>query len=136
MNIERLKQAIAIIEAIPDEKVNLRTWQRQKNIYDATVTKMEDVSCGTLACAAGWLVLHPDMQAQGLKVGLSGNPVYNNGRRQLINFYALATFFDIRDVEADSLFQSRNSSEMRGGNEDLTDKQIWLQRANRLLEQA
>jgi hypothetical protein len=134
MNVERLKRAIAIIEATPSKQLNLRFWQRGEK--DTTkkqyVSSVQEVHCGTIACAAGWLALNPEMNAEGLSCGPFGYPVFEEHTQ----FAALQHFFDIRDVEAYRLFNSRTIFEQCGGRELLSDKQIWLVRATQLLATA
>lgn len=132
MNIERLKQAIKIIEAIPDEKLNLRVW-KNANESIGYVDSMEK-SCGTIACAAGWLAMHPEMQAQGWWSGLCGQPVYQREKQTFFGFDALQMFFELRDSEAYGLFKPRYLIERSGDRAALSDKEIWLMRANRFLE--
>lgn len=132
MNVPRFKRAIEIIEALPDSQLNLKTWQKSYE-REKYIISSEQATCGTIACAAGWLALHPEMQAQGLSAGYCGQPIYRDGDARAIQFNALQLFFDIRDVDADWLFESRTVYEHSGDRAQLTDKQIWLQRAKNFL---
>ena len=129
MNVDRFKQAIAIIEEIPDEQLRLKHWQASYDKGSGYIGSNAQATCGTIACAAGWLALHPDMQAQGLSSGYCGMPRYSETGPMYSGFTALQLFFDIRDIDADLLFQSRNWYESDGDMGQLTDKQIWLKRA-------
>ena len=137
MNVTRLKQAIAIIEAVPDEQLNLKTWQRSYNGVDY-ISANAQATCGTIACAAGWLALHPEMHAQRLSAGNGGLPVYQNeDGLYSTQFRALARFFDLSVYEANRLFEPRTGFECSDPSQSLyTDKEIWLKRANRFLEAA
>ena len=132
MNATRFKQAIAIIEEIPYTQLKLDYWQDNRMECQA-IRSSSQVTCGTIACAAGWLALSPEMQEEGLMVGHRGAPMYLYQGIQTSNFYALQLFFDIRDVDADSLFGSRSSYECLGSFAKLTDKEIWLWRAKQFL---
>lgn len=133
MDVERFKQAIAIIEEIPDKKLNLRSWQRSySNTEYLYISSMRHDTCGTIACAAGWLALHPDMQEQGLCTGHAGMPKYHDGIQWHRQFTALQYFFDLSVMDADYLFSSRTNREDEEFPE-MTDKQIWLRRARNLL---
>src|ERR1700748_3456143 len=90
MNIERLKLAIAIIETVPEENLNLDSFVSRLASPEPRAT------CGTIACAAGWLGFHPEMNKLGLHLGPSpwGQkrlvPIFNGADR----FHALAEFFE------------------------------------------
>jgi hypothetical protein len=49
-NLEKLKDAYAILDGIPTHKLNLN---------EVLGSFSGDLSCGTIACGAGWLSLHP-----------------------------------------------------------------------------
>jgi hypothetical protein len=130
MNVDRFKRAIEIIEALPDEQVNLKVWQKEN--FAKYISSKQEATCGTIACAAGWLALDPEMQAQGLKSGFCGQPEFHfRGEICGVSFRALGLFFDIRD--ADTLFGPRVAWEESGDMERWTDKQIWLHRARTVL---
>jgi len=57
-NYELLKDAYAILAGIPAKAYALSTIREHKG---------ESLSCGTIACGFGWLGMHPQFQALGLK---------------------------------------------------------------------
>jgi hypothetical protein len=132
MNVDRFTRAIEIIEALPDEQVNLKVWQKEN--FARYISSKQEATCGTIACAAGWLALDPEMQAQGLKSGFCGQPEFHfRGEIYGVSFHALGLFFDILDIEADTLFGPRVAWEESEDMECWTDKQIWLHRAKTFL---
>lgn len=151
MNVELLKDAIAIIDGIPDERIRLTRWQIPVEVASSLTAfpklpnkrvfayRAEEIHCGTIACAAGWLSLHPDMQARGLRVNSKADadaayPVVDTGEKTLTGFAALAYFFDISDAEAETLFGARTSTEfLSPRTKHLSNKQLWLRRAKFLL---
>lgn len=142
MNVERLQQAIEIIKAVPDTQFDLETWQQG---IDGRLTNscrlVDTLDCRTLACAGGWLALHPDMQAQGLYVGIGGEPailrqvkVFQENRYENIptyGFSALAEFFDTTIATAEYLFGQRIRLEIL--RDPRSDKEVWLDRAETLI---
>lgn len=129
MNVERLQQAIRIIEQTPDSQLQLSIWQYP--VDDIYATCMEQADCTTIACAAGWLCLHPDMQAQGLYAGPSGIPETAN---MSTPFAALGEFFGIQRLQAIDLFTNRSGGEWYSWYLEMTDRQLWLTRARELLQ--
>jgi hypothetical protein len=133
MNFERMNQAIAIIKDIPDDQLSLLYWQHEPEAENETFARdMAQTNCGTLACAAGWLSLHPAMQEQGLFADRDGEPIHLLGTKRRYGFNALAQFFDLLISEAEGLFGQRQEGE---GGEEMTDKQVWLLRAENLIAQ-
>ncbi|RQT26117.1 hypothetical protein [Burkholderia contaminans] len=121
-NFELLKDAYEIIAGIPSANMNLNTWR----------TRDEGATCGTIACAAGWLTLHPKFQDLGLKVSNESShpnhlsrPVFNGKE----NMAALADLFRIDWDDAFQLFREKTVSE-RG-----THKQIFLRRLREFLRE-
>jgi hypothetical protein len=131
MNIELFKDAIAIADGIPDNRVNLDFFQQPERVQvegksfstERWISKPEDITCGTLACMAGWLCLHPDMRKHGLRASSEGVPALNG----CFEYLAMARFFGISRTEAYDLFTWKRD------NEKGTDKQVWLKRAMKLL---
>lgn len=128
MNIELFKDAIAIVGGIPEERISLSSFQDGMEFAETA----REITCGTLACAAGWLSLHPDMQALGLRVGPYGDPVYAHHDS---GFESLAEFFGMTEDQARLVFGSRYSWKCRIDSADLSDKELWLARAHQLLEE-
>ena len=60
-NYELLKDAYQIIDGIPDHLVYL------DNIVSR---KGDNLTCGTVCCAAGWLAHHPKFKKLGLSIGM------------------------------------------------------------------
>lgn len=121
-NYELLKDAYAIIGGIPDEAFRL----------SLVVTRRgESLECGTIACAAGWLGMHPQFQALGLGVDKSGGGILTiNGKSaRFATTYTrqMALIFNMPDADMDALFSSRRE---RG---DATDKVVWLRRVRTYL---
>jgi hypothetical protein len=141
MNFERLKQAIAIIDAINGNRVQLSYWQHRPDVGDDYARDEDEVTCGTIACAGGWLALSTAMQEQGLRAAYDGSPIVVERDEDtgldvyLYGFSALARFFDISQGEAEELFGARTVFEKRGSFEKLTDKEVWLKRAEYLMEE-
>jgi hypothetical protein len=129
VNVPRFKRAIEIIEATPDHQVDLKVWQKAQSCFANYISSKEDATCGTIACAAGWLALDPEMQEHGLYSGYGGEPRYNEGTKYISSFEALGRFFGIPEFDAELLFSPRSMFE----DSDLTDKQVWLHRANTFL---
>lgn len=137
MNVERLDQAIAIIDKrIPDAQLELKLWQKPEGLTDdwmyIFVMDAAEASCKTICCAAGWLCIQPEMKEQGLSLSATGAPNYHNGKREYRLFLALEKFFDISEDEADFLFGMRVHRERIGIFENMTDKEVWLHRAREM----
>jgi len=120
-NFELLKDAYAIIEGIPEGNFHLDTWR----------TRDEGASCGTIACAGGWLTLHPKFRELGLGVDsydfpnrFNNFPTFNGETHNK----ALARFFGITESDADDLFRQRTRYEREG-----TDKELFLRRLRSFL---
>lgn len=104
MNIERMTRLRNYLrDNVRDEKFNLGTWV-------GTVTKpwkgLQDLSCGTVACAMGHAASIPEFQAAGLSLkptyegSVRGTLVYNG----LEDFDAAVAFLDIPMSVAVMLF--------------------------------
>jgi hypothetical protein len=118
-----MKLAIEIIRGVSAAQLSLRFWQGHNSATETHVSEPERVTCGTIACAAGWLALSPAIRKEGLAVGLHGNPQFSGH----VGFLALARFFEISYHEARVLFNPRYSMEaIHFGTQ--VDKEIWLRR--------
>lgn len=135
MKIELFKDAVAIIRGIPEERFDLNDWQARKapskypglRIEGMPVQYPTQISCGTIACAAGWLALHPKMQALGIEVsGSSGSPMWGS----LWGSDAFAKLFNITEDEAVKLFSTRQADLWEEG---ISDRDVWIARALKLL---
>lgn len=72
MNLERLNQAIAIMERAG--RVDMTDWQSGEIVE----TESEIHSCGTAACFAGWVAVSPEFKAAGgVTHPVSGAPILN-----------------------------------------------------------
>jgi len=136
MNVERLQQAIAIITDIPATKFDLEKWQQSTGPFPTWADSLSNTHCGTVACAAGWISLYPQFQELGMRViARGGRPVFVQQDQTWMGIDAMARLFDLRDVEADNLFCGRRYVEKVDPRySQLTDKELWLFRARRLLE--
>lgn len=69
-NIERLVRAYQIIGGIPEDRFDLTA------VYSHPTPRDKDgrgtLGCNTIACAMGWLALHPEFQQLGLAPGMRG----------------------------------------------------------------
>jgi hypothetical protein len=124
-NFERLRDAFAIIDGIPKKAFDLDMWVSQRG---------KNKSCGTIACAAGWLAMHPKMNGFGLTNSMGGAPEFKG----LTSFAALREFFHLNYREGD-LFEAAGSG--YADNElpkhvrvALSDKQLWKRRVLRLFQ--
>lgn len=124
MNRERLEQAYAIIDGIPDEAFNLNSWTQEEG---------ESLACGTICCAAGWLARHPDNIAAGFKMKRS--KMFGNGATPSFSgtfgYEAVGKFFGLSSSQAFSLFGTRYLPPHKA---ELSDKQLWLLRIRNFLE--
>ncbi|KVH64446.1 hypothetical protein WS89_03960 [Burkholderia sp. MSMB1072] len=114
-NFELLKDAYEIIDGIPPRNFNLDTWRKHD----------DGATCGTIACAAGWLTLHPKFQNLGLKVSNESSPVFNDKE----SMSALADLFRIDWDNAFQLFREKRVSELG------THKQVFLRRLRAFLKE-
>jgi hypothetical protein len=124
-NYELLKDAYAIIDGIPDKVFHLAAWVTRKG---------KALDCGTVACAGGWLSMHPQFNDMGLKLNAERFPVL----RGLQAIGALAALFNLEYSDALDLFGMRP---ICGGprrydppNADrLSDKELWKARVRNFL---
>lgn len=151
--VKNLKHARRIFKSIPEEKVNL---------YDFLVEAPDDNknpiehACKTIACAAGWLIMHPDYSDGGrwirenefdnweFVVPAKGEPSEPRWTRTEDGdwVFAVAQGHAVHPMdhmgkklgliggEARALFNSRSLEERHCTN---SDKQVWLTRCNRLI---
>lgn len=131
MKVELFKDAIAIIDGIPESRIQLNSFQSSGRIAHES----SEIRCGTLACAAGWLALHPGMRALGLHTVFLGFPAY---RTYEPGYESLAGFFEITEREANLVFGPRLQPKMSRREIEamihLSDKELWLGRAHKLLK--
>lgn len=120
-----LRHAYAIIDGIPEDRFDLG---------EISVNVLEDDqannphNCNTIACAAGWICLHPDFQAKGLSLSDNGSP-RRNGECGDYDIF-MSEMFGITYAQSEKLFAPRKDWE---DSTDLTDKQVWQRRVKRFL---
>ena len=126
-NFELLKDAYAIINGIPDEIVNL----------DSIIQSRGDsLECGTVACAIGWLGMHPKFQKLL-------NPTAGNypdwvigGELHCDHSAAAAALFRIDQEDGFNLFSSsQNSRYDRKFDRALGHKAMFLHRVKSFLKE-
>ncbi len=132
--IELLRDAYAVIDGIPARRIALYTWQSPRGMvkYYPITAKFkktaDEIDCGTLACAAGWLCLHPKFQELGLRVSREGDPTLADNAR-VHGFDALARVFHITEPQAYRLFRLASAAPVG------QHKSIWLDRCLNLIAQ-
>ncbi|NTX18022.1 hypothetical protein [Burkholderia cepacia] len=128
-NFELLRDAFAILDGIPEHVFNLDAW---------TVQQGESLSCGTIACAGGWLARHPKFAELGLGISRGGDVCLRTDANES-SFGALSKIFSLRGDE-DEIFMPSGagysdrelSFEVR---QAMTDKQLWKRRVLRLFQE-
>jgi hypothetical protein len=121
-NYELLKEAYAIIDGIPDEYFDLESIVKNDT---------EHVGCGTIACAAGWLGLHPKFIKLGYTVTTNyGVTVARFKNAAYCGLYdALSRLFNVQYSDATSLFcasyDSRFDSKVKSS---ISHKEMWKNR--------
>lgn len=123
-NYELLREAYAIIGGIPGNKIALRSIVSMKG---------PSLDCGTIACAAGWLGMHPKFQALGLEVVKDGLNLSFQGEPGWAYYAPLARTFNIDVVLAHRLFCTRGNFD-HSEYDNRADKQVWLDRVHAYLE--
>lgn len=125
-----LRDAFAIIDGIPDRAFDLDSVLRKKG---------QSLQCGTIACAAGWLGLHPTfLQERGIKVEVEGTGTgadlhYYIGANEVDFDAAMAKAFGISEDAAYSLFAPVYNGSLNG-NEGGDHKTIWKKRVLAFLQ--
>jgi hypothetical protein len=93
INWPLLREAIAIIDGIPDEHFDLST-------YGDRFTNLASVkACGSIGCAVGWLWVHPDFPKRAHALGGYGQEDHNAWAMQV---------FGISHKDARALFSIGN----------------------------
>lgn len=128
-----LRDAYAIIDGIPEDRFNLDSWRRADSH-----TNDNPSSCGTIACAAGWLAMHPMMQERGLRSGKYGVPEIATVTGVVISHYqALGVVLGISRFDAEQLFGTRlfrRSYDPVYIPSNLSDKELWKARVRTFLK--
>lgn len=123
-NYELLKDAYSIIDGIPADLINL----------DKIYTNLgERPDCGTIACAAGFLALHPQFQALGLMPYMEDGIQFEGA----FGWYAkvMAELFSLSCVDAIQIFSPRGSSTYDVGMSALPHKELFLHRVTQFLKE-
>lgn len=123
MNRERLEHAYAIIDGIPEDRIDLHAWTQREG---------ESLGCGTICCAAGWLARHPD----NIRAGFSMRPCQFAGDKTptfagSTGYEAIMKFYGLTQTQAFALFGTRYMPPHKA---ELSDKQLWLLRIRNFLE--
>lgn len=125
-NFELLKDAYAIIDGIPDDRVSL---------HSIMSVRGESLACGTICCAAGWLAHHPKFQVLGLGVLSDGSRLTFKEMQPYGSYVAqIAQLFNLPEIDAEVLFNMRQHHEWQGDWADLTQKQVFLRRVREYLQ--
>ncbi|MFW6855295.1 hypothetical protein ACODYM_28810 [Burkholderia gladioli] len=123
-NFELLRDAFEIIDGIPSRALKLSNWR----------TKGEMPECGTIACAAGWLAMHPKFNALGFTADEHTGAPWFKGHSC---FYAAQLLLGL-DGESDRIFSSRHHGykdhELGQSIRKLSEKQLWKRRVLRLFQ--
>jgi hypothetical protein len=133
-----LRHAAKIISGIPSKRFNMAVIAM--NLDDRT--RVDDpFHCGTVGCALGWLGMHPDMRALGLKteVYMDGNDFVGGAvvkwKGESEDYATAASrLFDIPRFQATHLFQASQGYERwperwpDTSKRPLSDKQIFRAR--------
>lgn len=90
MNREALTQLVRVLEAVPSDRFDMRTW----------TAPWRSGECGFAGCAAGWAGQDKWFNDQGFTCGVNGPRLDGRGQSWL----ALEKMFDIRDTQAVHLF--------------------------------
>ncbi|HXP50985.1 MAG TPA: hypothetical protein VN922_13585 [Bacteroidia bacterium] len=119
MNKKRLIKAYSILKTIPQGNLDLRTWKAPGYSIKPT--------CNTIACAAGWLSMHPDFAGEGLISATNGTPFYETptGKFKYFGYDAMAKFLGISEKDSERLFQPNLNRDNRN------DKRTVLRRFQR-----
>jgi hypothetical protein len=135
-----LRHAAKIISGIPSKRFALDSIS--DNALDQTQANNPN-HCGTVACAIGWLAMHPYMQRRGLGLKEAPNApgffgVAWKGGMLSSYSYVGAHVFNITEFEAQALFQPARISErwpeLNSNGRRRTDKQIFRARMRELFK--
>jgi hypothetical protein len=126
-----LRDAYAIIDGIPESQFNLDHWRKKGR---------SPRECGTIACAAGWLAMNPEMRKKGLLNGEGGKPVFVDDLAiKRTEYHALAKFFCMNLEQAIGLFCSRYVGSPYDPDPyeayNYSDKEFWKYRVRKFLEE-
>jgi hypothetical protein len=128
VNFELLKEAYAIIDGIPKRRFNLNRLAVPKQIDGNHHRAGQPLraECGSIACAIGWLAMHPTFNAMGLWINQRG--VLFLGTEAVKYDWAARYIFGLDRYDAVEIFT--NAEYERGDH-----KSIWQARVRSFLEQ-
>lgn len=127
-------KAIAVLEAIPESRFDLHTFK-------------QETSCGTIACAAGWLCADPHFADLGMTLSPSSRDTFHSFRLHQAGTPSDSCEFAFLDnifgADAfDRLFDERGAGvnddfivDENGDDFDLTDKGLAIARMRLQLKQ-
>jgi hypothetical protein len=134
-NFELLRDAFAIIDGIPNKAFKLDSWRENG----------DGPACGTIACAGGWLAMHPTMNQAGLRADAEGTPVTTATKPfsdwpLRWGFGALQEVFGLHGSGEVNLFEAHGfgykDSELSDEQvEKLSGKRLWKRRVLRLFQE-
>lgn len=113
-----LRRAYQIIDGIPDTRIRLAYFSNGFSPHE----------CDTIACAAGWLAMHPEFNALGLHLNCVGGIEVDGVGNSWGWDTRLAYLFEISSDEAETIFGKR--AELGR----MTDKQVWQARVRKFLK--
>lgn len=139
MNLERMRLCREIVASIPEQKLNLDCWASVDG-FTRPLTKPSPSTCGTIACAGGWISMDPRVNELGLRLepDTLGRwcPNYKfaraTGPALALGFTAFHIFLDIPPEDSRALFDGLVTEEESALNK--SDKQIWLARFDKYME--
>jgi len=142
--VELLSVAYSILDGIPRERIDLGTFQYDRNRScwtDGPIRDASEIGCGTLACGGGWISLHPYFQELGLYVKAPYGDIQTRHIASAHDaFDALAHTFSLTPRETAFLFESYGShygeisDELAGTEVQKSDKALWLWRCKFLID--
>ena len=118
-----LRKAYAIIDGIPEDRFDLSSILHGGN--------PNPHACGTIACAAGWIAMHPDFQELGLTLTSYGSILFNGHAKGC--WIVMAEILGITVHDSIIIFDGRNDFERRGKLGKLSDKELWKYRVRKFL---
>lgn len=134
MNKENVQKAIAILDRVPKDKLDMTHWQARNGLipYKKALTNEKGLlsDCGTTACLAGWVAVSPEFQESGGSADKrDGRPVIEAESGEVLeDIDAIAYWFGI-DTDSASVLCYRNHYDVS----PVESKHV-IERLKRLLE--
>ncbi|GAC1605787.1 MAG: hypothetical protein NVS3B3_04320 [Aquirhabdus sp.] len=124
-NFELLKDAYAIIDGIPEKQFDLETFVKKGS---------NKPTCCTIACALGYLAMHPQFNALGLTISEDA-VLMLNGRLSFFYEDVASMIFNISSNDARNLFIFAGGSALEPKDiHNVSDKQNWKLRVKAFLQ--